>query len=52
MTETRKGNKAIRVNENNNIMFYGQYYGSDFQVLETRSYTPRKLSNFKKQYNL
>ena len=52
MNETRKGNKAIRVNENNSIMFYGQYYGSDFQVLETREYSVRKLNNFKKKHNI
>ena len=51
MKEIRNGNKAIRISENNNIMFYGQYYNNDFQVLETKEYTARKLTNFKKKHN-
>ena len=51
MKEIRNGNKAIRISENNSIMFYGQYYNNDFQVLETKDYTARKLTNFKKKYN-
>ena len=51
MKEIRNGNKAIRISENNSIMFYGQYYNNNFQVLETKEYTVRKLTNFKKQYN-
>ena len=53
MKETRNGTKAIRVMGNQ--VFYGQYYnngrgGEDFQVLEAKDYTERKLANMKKKY--
>jgi len=53
MKEIKKGNKAIQ--KVSNMIFYGQYINyangtSEFQVLESKEYTERKLSNMKKKY--
>lgn len=53
MNEIRNGNKAIR--KVANMIFYGQYINyangtSDFQVLDAKEYTERKLENMKKKY--
>lgn len=53
MNEIRNGNKAIQ--KVANMIFYGQYINyangtSDFQVLEAKEYTERKLANMKKKY--
>ena len=50
MNEIRKGNKAIQIISN--MMFYGQYYKDEFQVIESKDYSERKLKNFRKKYNL
>lgn len=49
MKETRKGNKAIQIIAD--MMFYGQYYENDFQVLYSATYTERKYKTWMKKYN-
>ena len=48
MKEWHKGNKAIQVL--GGMLFYGQYYKDEFQVLESHYFTPRKLVNLKQKY--
>ena len=50
MKEIRNGNKAIQVI--GSMVFYGQYYNGEFQVLESRSYTDRAYKNMLKKYGL
>ena len=46
--EIRNGNKAIRVISN--MMFYGQYYKDEFQVLESKPFSEIAYKNWKKKY--
>jgi hypothetical protein len=53
MEEIRNGNKAIQFV--GNMIFYGQYINysngtSEFQVLEAKENTAKKLQNMKKKY--
>jgi hypothetical protein len=53
MNEIRNGNKAIK--KVANMIFYGQYINyangtSEFQVLDAKEYTEKKLANMKKKY--
>jgi len=48
MKETRNGNKAIQIVSN--MVFYGQYYKNEFQVLESKSYTERTYKNMARKY--
>jgi len=45
----KKGNKAIQIISN--MMFYGQIYDNEFQVLESNDYSERRLKNWIKKYN-
>lgn len=48
--EIKKGNKAIQIISN--MMFYGQYYKDEFQVLQSDTYSVRKYNNWVKKYQL
>jgi hypothetical protein len=48
MKEIKNGNKAIQVV--GGMVFYGQYYKNEFQVLESKSYTERVYKNMVKKY--
>ena len=48
MNEIRNGNKAIQIVSN--MLFYGQYYNNEYQVLESAVYTPRRYKNWIKKY--
>lgn len=44
----KKGNKEIQVI--GNMMFYGQHYKDEFQVLEASTFSERKYKNWIKKY--
>jgi len=48
MKEIKKGNKAIQIQ--GTIIFYGQYYDGEFQVLESKTYSDRAYKNMVKKY--
>lgn len=48
MSAVTKENKEIRVI--GNMMFYGQLYKDEFQVLDSKEYTERSLKNWVKKY--
>lgn len=48
MKEIKKGNKAIRIL--GTMIFYGQYYDGEFQVLDSNDYTARKYANMIRKY--
>lgn len=48
MKEVKNGNKAIRIISN--MMFYGQYYKDEFQVLDSAEFSKRKYNNWVKNY--
>jgi hypothetical protein len=48
MREERKGNKAIQ--KISNMLFYGQYYNNEFQVLNSAVFTERRFNNWIKKY--
>ena len=48
MKEIRSGNKAIRII--GSMVFYGQYYDGEFQVLESKNYSPRSYANMVRKY--
>jgi hypothetical protein len=47
--EVRNGNKAIQIISN--MMFYGQYYKDEFQVLESKPYSEIAYKNWLKKYS-
>lgn len=49
LNELKKGNKAIQIISN--MMFYGQYYNGEFQVLDSNTYSVRRYNNWIKKYN-
>ena len=46
----KTGNKEIKVI--GNMMFYGQNYNGEFQVLESAIFSDRKYKNWIKKYGL
>ena len=48
MKEVKNGNKAIQVVSN--MIFYGQYYKNEFQVLDSNNYTEKTYKNMVKKY--
>lgn len=48
MKEIKKGNKAIRIL--GTMIFYGQYYDGEFQVLESKNYSVNAYNAMTRKY--